>query len=155
MSYLKLGLKHFCQVNQLFPFFFSFILDVESQILAHKAIIKATLVAREHLCSPLGFFLYPSHHDGLRLKKSWGLVVIETHSCMNVTLFKHDSRRRHREERTGQECPGRHVTCGWCNKKVEEKKTRCFGAQKWCRQEEAERLCVGLSSHNCKVSECK
>lgn len=32
---------------------------------------------------------------------------MEIHSCMNVTLFKHDSRRRDREERTGQDCPGR------------------------------------------------
>lgn len=49
---------------------------------------------------------------------------METHSCMNVTLFNHDCGRRDGEERRGDH-PGRHGTCaGDVTGKREE---RCSG----------------------------
>lgn len=56
LSYLKFGLKHLCQVNHFSLVLFA--LDVYSlKVFACQAITKATLVAREHLCAPSGFFL--------------------------------------------------------------------------------------------------
>lgn len=79
-------------------FFFSFCFRHSLKALACKAIIAATLVAREHLCAPLGFF--STHHtmvghgsDNPEALWPWKPTHVWMLLCLNMTPGEETERK--------------------------------------------------------------
>lgn len=131
-------------MNLFSPLFF--VLDVESQSVSPWGYQGYTSSTR---ASVRAFGLIPSHHtmvgcgsDNPEGLWPWKPTHVWMLLCLNMTPGEETEGKG-----TGQDCPGRHVTCRWCNGKVKSRRSRCF----WCfvarkyggREEEADRLYAG------------